>query len=105
MLAHQLDFSMSLVDLAQGIIQKIQAMQNQRAIKKIKIAVTLFAAVLICSPLAWRAAQAAAQEQLPSRIEVVGVSVPFADRMGVDDGAAFVVHFIGGTHGSLEPCG
>jgi uncharacterized membrane-anchored protein len=81
-------------------------MQNQRAIKRIKLVVSLLAAILICSSLAWQTTQAtAAQEQTQNRIEVVGVSMPFAERMGVDDGAAFVVHFIGGTHGSLETCG
>jgi hypothetical protein len=81
-------------------------MQNQRAIKRIKLAVILFTAILVCSPLAWQTTQATAtQEHTQNRIEVVGVSMPFAERMGIDDGAAFVVHFIGGTHGSLEPCG
>jgi hypothetical protein len=81
-------------------------MQDQRAIKRIKLGVTLFAAALICSSLAWQKTQATVeQEPQQSRIEVVGMSVPFAERMGDDDGAAFVVHFIGSTHGSLEPCG
>ncbi|HVG21427.1 MAG TPA: hypothetical protein VNI02_20475 [Blastocatellia bacterium] len=81
-------------------------MQNQRAIKRIKIVVTTLAAILICLPLARQTTRAAAaQEQPRNRIEVVGVSMPFAERTGVDDGAAFAVHFMGGTHGSLEPCG
>ena len=74
--------------------------------KRIKLVVSLSAAILICSSTAWQTTQATvSQEQPQNRIEVVGVSMPFADRMGVDDGAAFVVHFMGGTHGSLEPCG
>jgi hypothetical protein len=81
-------------------------MQNQRAIKRIKLVVTMFAAIVVCLPLARQATRATtAQDRPQSRIEVVGVSMPFAERTGVDDGAAFVVHFIGGTHGSLEPCG
>jgi hypothetical protein len=81
-------------------------MQNQRAIKRIKLVVTLLAAILICLPLAWQTSRATlAQEQPQNRIEVVGVSMPFAERTGADDGAAFVVHFMGATHGSLEPCG
>jgi hypothetical protein len=81
-------------------------MQNQRAIKKIKLLVILSAAAFICSSLAWQKTQATAEQEEPQRrLEIVGVSVPFAERMGTDDGAAFVVHFIGSTHGSLEPCG
>ncbi|HEX8186593.1 MAG TPA: hypothetical protein VF747_17630 [Blastocatellia bacterium] len=81
-------------------------MQNQRVIKRIKLVVTLLATVAVCSALARQEAQATLEQEQPQRrLEVVGVSVPFAERMGVDDGAAFVVHFMGGTHGSLEPCG
>lgn len=81
-------------------------MQNQRVIKEIKLVVTLLAAILVCLPLAWQTSRATlAQEQPQNRIEVVGVSMPFAERTGVDDGAVFAIHFIGGTHGSLEPCG
>ncbi|MFP5261078.1 MAG: hypothetical protein ACLGJB_04135 [Blastocatellia bacterium] len=81
-------------------------MRNQRAIKRIKLCAAAFVAIVVCSCLARQATQATpAQEQRQGRIEVVGVSVPAAERMGVDDGAAFVVHFMGGTHGSLEPCG
>lgn len=88
------------------LFKSYKVMQNQVTVKRIKLVVTLLAAILICSAPAWEAVRAAiAQEQPQNRIEVIGVSIPFADRMGVDDGAAFVVHFIGGTHGSLEPCG
>ena len=81
-------------------------MQNQRAIKRIKLLIILFAVGFICSSLAWQKTQATVeQEEPPRRLEIVGVAVPFAERMGTDDGAAFAVHLIGGTHGSLEPCG
>jgi hypothetical protein len=30
---------------------------------------------------------------------------PFEQRIGVDDGAALVVHFAGDTRGSLDTCG
>jgi len=81
-------------------------MQDQRAIKRIKLLIILSAAGFICSSLAWQETLAIAEQEQPTRrLEVVGVSVPFAERMGTDDGAAFAVHFIGSTHGSLEPCG
>ena len=81
-------------------------MQDQRAIKRIKLVVIVFAAAMICSSLTWQKTRATVeQEPQQSRIEVVGMSVPFAERMGDDDGAALVVHFVGSTHGSLEPCG
>jgi hypothetical protein len=39
------------------------------------------------------------------RPEILGHNLPFEERIGTDDGALFVVHFIGDTHGSLEACG
>ena len=43
-----------------------------------------------------------AQERL---FEIVGMRVPLEQRVGVDDGAAFVVHFAGDTRGTLDVCG
>ena len=81
-------------------------MHNQRAIKKIKLLIILLAATFVCSSLVRQKAQANAEQEQPQRrLEIVGVSVPFAERTGADDGAAFAIHFIGSTHGSLEPCG
>jgi hypothetical protein len=81
-------------------------MQNQRAIKRIKLLVILLTATFICSSLVWQKTLATVEQEQPQRrLEVIGVSVPFAERMGTDDGAAFALHFIGSTHGSLEPCG
>jgi hypothetical protein len=46
-----------------------------------------------------------AQNQ-PSRLfEIAGMNMPYEQRVGVDDGAAFVVHFAGDTRGSLDVCG
>jgi len=39
------------------------------------------------------------------QFELVGISMPFADRAGSDDGAEFAIHFMGDTHGSLDTCG
>lgn len=47
-----------------------------------------------------------ADQEQPGRLfELVGMNVPLEQRMGVDDGAAFVVHFAGDTHGNLDTCG
>jgi hypothetical protein len=48
---------------------------------------------------------AGAQNQPGRLFEIAGMSVPFEQRVGVDDGAAFVVHFAGDTRGSLDVCG
>ncbi len=48
---------------------------------------------------------AGAQNQPARLFEIVGMNVPFEQRVGVDDGAAFVVHFAGDTRGSLDVCG
>ena len=48
---------------------------------------------------------AGAQDQPARLFEIVGMSVPLEQRVGVDDGAAFVVHFSGDARGSLDTCG
>ena len=48
---------------------------------------------------------ASAQDQPARLFEIVGMSVPFEQRIGVDDVAVFVVHFAGDTRGSLDTCG
>ena len=47
----------------------------------------------------------AAQEQPGRLFELVGMTVPLEQRVGIDDGVAFVVHFSGDTHGNLDTCG
>ena len=47
----------------------------------------------------------AAQEQPGRLFELVGMSAPLEERIGVDDGAAFAIHFSGETHGNLDTCG
>jgi hypothetical protein len=51
------------------------------------------------------AGRGAASQDWRSRLELVGVSTPFAERAGADDGMAFAVHFMGDTRGSLDTCG
>ena len=80
-------------------------MQNQNAIKRIKLIVT-FITALVCSSSAWQQGLASAgQDQPRKQMEFVSINAPFETRAGVDDGAAFAIHFTGSTHGILEPCG
>src|SRR5262249_16031785 len=39
------------------------------------------------------------------QFELVGISTPFTERAGSNDGAVFAIHFTGDTHGSLDTCG
>lgn len=48
---------------------------------------------------------AGAQNQPGRLFEIIGMNVPFEQRVGVDDGAAIVVHFSGDYRGSLDTCG
>ena len=48
---------------------------------------------------------AGAQEQPARLFEIAGMTMPLEQRVGVDDGAAFVVHFGGDTRGTLDACG
>ena len=78
-------------------------MQNQKTIKGLKlVAILLVAGVGL---LAQMQMTVGAQDQPPRMFEIAGMSVPLEQRIGVDDGAAFVVHFGGDTRGTLEACG
>ena len=78
-------------------------MQGKLMIKGVKlIAILLVAAVAL---LAHMQTIVGAQEQPARLFEIVGMSVPLEQRVGVDDGAAFVVHFAGDTRGTLDVCG
>lgn len=47
-----------------------------------------------------------ANQERPGRLfELVGMNLPLEERVGVDDGAAFAIHFSGDTHGNLDTCG
>lgn len=48
---------------------------------------------------------AVAQDQPARMFEIAGMTMPLEQRVGVDDGAAFVVHFAGDTRGTLDACG
>lgn len=47
----------------------------------------------------------AAQVQAGRLFEIVGMNTPLDQRVGVDDGAVFAVHFSGDTRGNLDTCG
>jgi hypothetical protein len=81
-------------------------MESQRGLNRIKLIVTAIIAGATCYYFTWQAIGAViAQQEDRSRVEIVGQEAPLKDRFGADDGAAFVLHFTGDIHGSLEPCG
>jgi hypothetical protein len=82
---------------------RFELMQGKLMIKGVKlVAILLVAGVWV---LAHMHTTVGAQEQPARLFEIVGMSVPLEQRVGVDDGAAFVVHFAGDTRGTLDACG
>lgn len=81
----------------------MQMIERQKRIRLLKlIAIVSIAALAVFGQLH---STVAAQEQPGRLFELVGMSVPLEQRVGVDDGAAFVVHFSGDTSGNLDTCG
>ncbi len=91
-------------------------MQKDELVRRTKLAAILLVAALMGSFLPAQKTvanvAAGAQEQTPespeippNRFNIFGFGIPLAERVGNDDGAAFVIHFSGDIHGSLEPCG
>ena len=81
----------------------MQMTQCQKRIRLLKlIAISSVAALAVFAQVH---STVAAQEQPGRLFELVGMNVPLEQRVGVDDGAAFVVHFSGDTHGNLDTCG
>lgn len=79
-------------------------MQKQKNIKRLK----LVAILLVAGPAVFAHSQrsdGATQDQAVRLFEIAGMDMPLDKRVGVDDGAAFVVHFAGDTRGSLDTCG
>jgi hypothetical protein len=78
-------------------------MRNPKTINGILLVALLLLAALV---LSYQGRTTTAAQEQPARLfEIVGMSVPFEQRVGVDDGAAFVVHFSGDTRGTLDTCG
>ena len=48
---------------------------------------------------------ASSQDQDGRLFEMAGMTLPLEQRIGVDDGAVFAVHFSGDTRGTLDACG
>lgn len=81
-------------------------MQTQNGIKQIKLIVMICAAAFVSSGLFGQPPPASAAQEQPRRaLEFVAAGAPMETRAGVDDGAAFAVHFFGSTRGTLETCG
>jgi hypothetical protein len=78
-------------------------MQTKLMIKGFKVVAILLGGALAC--LAHVQAIVGAQDHSARLFEIAGIELPFEKRVGVDDGAAFVVHFSGDTRGSLDTCG
>jgi hypothetical protein len=79
-------------------------MVKQKNINRIK----LFAILLVAGLAVFMNSQRSnggIQNQPARLFEFAGMDMPLEKRVGVDDGAAFVVHFSGDTRGSLDSCG
>lgn len=81
----------------------MQMTQHQKRIRLLKLVAIFSVAALAVFAQFHRTV--AAQEQPGRLFELVGMTVPLEQRVGVDDGVAFVVHFSGDTRGSLDTCG
>jgi hypothetical protein len=71
--------------------------------KQLKLVVTVMVAAL--TGFLHLYAAVGAQNQPARLFEIAGMNVPLEKRVGMDDGASFVVHFAGDTRGSLDVCG
>ena len=81
-------------------------MQSRKRLKRIKLVLVSLVVGMTgwCLPPRGISSSVSQQEDR-SRFEIVGQDTPTDARFGADDGAAFVLHFTGDIHGSLEPCG
>jgi hypothetical protein len=81
----------------------MQMMQCQKRIRLLKLVAVFSVAAL--AVFAQFHKTVTAQEQPGRLFELVGMTVPLEQRVGNDDGVAFVVHFSGDTQGNLDTCG
>lgn len=81
----------------------MQRKQHQKRIRLLKLVAIFSIAALAVFAQVHKTV--AGQEQPGRLFELVGMNVPLEQRAGVDDGAAFVVHFAGDTRGNLDTCG
>ena len=81
-------------------------MQSGKRLKRIKLVlVSIVACITGWSLSSQGISSSVPQQEDRNRFEIVGQDTPTDDRFGADDGAAFILHFTGDIHGSLEPCG
>lgn len=83
---------------------RFKLMTNPKPIKVLKLAAILFVAGFAFFVQS-RKSSGATPIQSARLFEIAGIDMPLEKRVGVDDGAAFVVHFAGDTRGSLDSCG
>ena len=77
-------------------------MQRQQTVVLLKVVTISIAALAFLFNVRGAASP---QDQSGRLFELVGMTLPLEQRVGVDDGAAFVVHFSGDTRGTLDTCG
>lgn len=77
-------------------------MQEQQRLMLLKLITISVAALAVLFNL--RSA-ASSQDQGGRLFEMAGMTLPLEQRIGVDDGAVFAVHFSGDTRGTLDACG
>ena len=95
---------MPSIRLIQMISTQTDFRETGHSIGRFKvIAIIVFAALVFFLQVQKPAAATQAQ---PKRLfEIIGMDVPFDQRVGTDDGAVFAIHFGGDTHGNLDTCG
>lgn len=81
----------------------MQTMRYKKKIMLLKLAA--IGSVAVLAVFAQFQKTVTAQDAQGRLFELVGMAVPLEQRVGIDDGAAFVVHFSGDTHGNLDTCG
>lgn len=81
-----------------------KSMQNHELIKRLKVVAIALVAGLVFAAQSQRS-HGATQDQPGRLFEIVGIDTPLEQRVGVDDGAVFAVHFGGDTRGVLDVCG
>ncbi|MBI3654650.1 MAG: hypothetical protein HY231_26765 [Acidobacteria bacterium] len=73
-------------------------------LKSLKFAIVILAISLFVGLSLSRQTVAHTAQQV-HRSEIIGMGASMNERLGADDHPAFVVHFTGELHGSLETCG
>lgn len=84
-------------------LKRFERMQNPKLMRRLKLTAILLLAGVSC--LTHTQMTVGAQDQPARLFEIAGMTMPFEQRVGVDDSAEFVVHFGGDTRGTLDACG